>query len=66
MEEKEDKLGKKPDTEVAVWGLGLTNNKLDELIKLFNKLLEKVDKMDTKLYWLEKRDKEREEKEKYK
>lgn len=33
MEEKQE-LGEKPQQEVAVWGLGLTNNKLDQLIKL--------------------------------
>lgn len=30
--EKEE-LGEAPETEVKVWGLGLTNNKLDRLIK---------------------------------
>jgi len=35
MEENNEKeeLGKAPDQEVKVWGLGLTNNKLDKLIK---------------------------------
>lgn len=33
-EVKEEKLGPAPDKEVKVWGLGLTNNKLDRLIEL--------------------------------
>lgn len=32
-EETEEKLGKAPETEVKVWGLGLTNNKLDKIIE---------------------------------
>jgi len=28
-----EELGKAPEQEVKVWGLGLTNNKLDKLIK---------------------------------
>ena len=34
MEENKEteELGKPPETEVRVWGLGLTNNKLDKLI----------------------------------
>lgn len=57
MEDESEKLdmSKKPANEVAVFGLGV-------LIKKFDKLLEKLDKIDTKLYWLEKRDKERSEK----
>ena len=53
MEEdkKEDKLGKAPETEVKVWGLGLTNNKLDKLIEI-------ADKQQKFLYFLEKRQKE--------
>lgn len=34
---KEDKLGPAPNTEVKVWGLGLTNNKLDKLIELMDR-----------------------------
>jgi hypothetical protein len=44
----EDKLGKAPEQEIKVWGLGLTNNKLDKLIEV----LEKIDK---KLFFMEKR-----------
>lgn len=33
-EQTEDKLGNSPSTEVKVWGLGITNNKLDRLIEL--------------------------------
>lgn len=33
-EVKEEKLGPAPKEEVKVWGLGLTNNKLDRLIEL--------------------------------
>lgn len=36
-EVKEDKLGIAPSTEVKVWGLGLTNNKLDRLIEICDK-----------------------------
>lgn len=50
-QETEDKLGEAPDQEVKVWGLGLTNKKLDKLIEI----LEKVDK---KLYFMEKRQQE--------
>jgi hypothetical protein len=43
-EQKEDKLGQAPDTEIKVWGLGialkkqdLTNEKLDLLIKYLDR-----------------------------
>lgn len=36
-DKKEDKLGPAPDTEVKVWGLGLTNNKLDQIIDLLDR-----------------------------
>jgi hypothetical protein len=49
--ESED-LGEAPDLQVKVWGLGVLLNK-------FDKLLDKMEKIDTKLYFLEKRDKER-------
>ena len=58
MEDKKETekldMSKKPKEEVAVFGLGVLINKMD-------KLLEKLDKIDTKLYWIEKRDKERSE-----
>jgi hypothetical protein len=45
---KEEKLGKAPEQEIRVWGLGVLLNK-------FDKLLEKVEKIDKKLFFMEKR-----------
>lgn len=56
-EEKEvEELGEAPEHEVKVWGLGV-------LLKKFDKLLEKVEKIDKKLYFMEKRQQEWFEKE---
>lgn len=44
---KEEKLGKAPEQEIKVWGLGLTNNKLDKIIELLDRqnfLLSKIEK----------------------
>lgn len=46
-EQKEEKLGKAPDTEIKVWGLGLTNNKLDKICELLDRqnfLLSRIEK----------------------
>ena len=51
---KEDKLGKAPEQEVKVWGLGITNNKLDKLIEI-------LDKSQKWLYFMESRQKRMEE-----
>lgn len=53
MDDETEKLdmSKKPKEEVAIFGLGVLFNK-------FDKLLEKLDKIDTKLYFLEKRQQE--------
>ena len=52
-EQNEEKLdmSKKPKEEVAVFGLGVLFNK-------FDKLLEKMEKIDKKLFFLEKRQQE--------
>ena len=49
-EEKIEKLdmSKKPKEEIAIFGLGVLFNK-------FDKLLEKVEKIDKKLFFMEKR-----------
>ncbi len=55
-EKETEELGEAPETEVKVWGLGV-------LLKKMDKLIEKLDSVNKKLYFMEKRQQEWYEKE---
>lgn len=49
MEGETEKLGEAPKEEVRVWGLGLTNNKLDKIIELLDRNNFLTAKMEAKI-----------------
>lgn len=51
LENEKEPLGEAPEQEVKVWGFGVLLNKMD-------KLLEKIEKIDKKIYFMEKRQQE--------